>query len=927
VRVSSLRSPAKAGAVSRAAGEEHSKRPAFLEFFGLREQPFDQAPNPHYFYPSATHKEALASLLCGIESRRGFLGLIAEPGIGKTTLLYEVLQRLRTSSRTAFVPQGQIEPGDLLRSLLADLEVDDPGRGFFQMHQQLNEILIREANSGRHLVLVIDEAQDLERPVLEMVRILSNFETPRAKLMEIVMAGEPALLSKLAQPALVQLRQRISLVGRLNPLSDAETAEYIHHRLRVAGYFGGSLFTPEARALIAAQSEGVPREINTLCFNALSLGYSLGRRTIDVKIVEEVVTDLERVRSRVPSQAEAALSGGEQPAPQPPPQSSSPDRLVDAPQPIRAEEAEPALPVVVPSLFQRRAARTTASRARLAGVGVALSALLPLLFFAERQHKPMIVAPPAAVAPISHPAEPDKAVMSTKTSRKGQQTDESQSLDSSHRSLRAEAPPETASATSTKGEEGESGGARSSKLGTVQVEQSRPLASNPSPQSVAKPAVPSMGSKTLPVERHDLEVVSPAPPALVIDEAPPGAQVFVDGQLTASTDSRGQAKISTLAPGQHRLLLTLIGYQAYEQNIDLEAGNTFRVAARLDPSKLSSAVETAHGPNLPDTARTPPVTESTDVSVPGFVLDRTLKGHSGWVTGIAFSPNGLRLASSSWDQTVKLWDVATGQVLGNIAGEIKGVEALAFSDDGLWLAAETSSNTVALWDATTGREIRILPGNEPSGLLSRGNWVYSIAFSPDSRWLASGVDDKTVRLWEVKTGRVVRDLPGLRRSVIYIAFSPDGRWLASGGDGKTIEIWDLASGQEMRRLSGHKRDVYAVAFSPDSRWLASASGDKSVKLWDVLAGRAVYTLVGHRNSVTSLAFSSDGRWLASGSWDRTVKIWDVQTGREEQTLAGHTHRVYTIAVGGGGRWLASGSEDGTIKLWRLREPVGRSATR
>ncbi len=283
MRVSSLRSPAKAGAVSRAAGEEYSERAAFLEFFGLREQPFDQAPNPHYFYPSATHKEALASLLCGIESRRGFLGLIAEPGMGKTTLLYEVLQRLRTSARTAFVPQGQIEPGDLLRSLLADLEVDDPGRGFFQMHQQLNEILIREANSGRHLVLVIDEAQDLERPVLEMVRILSNFETPRAKLMEIVMAGEPALVSKLAQPALVQLRQRISLVGRLKPLSDAETAEYIDHRLHVAGYSGASLFTPEARALIAAQSEGVPREINTLCFNALSLGYSLGRRTIDVE--------------------------------------------------------------------------------------------------------------------------------------------------------------------------------------------------------------------------------------------------------------------------------------------------------------------------------------------------------------------------------------------------------------------------------------------------------------------------------------------------------------------------------------------------------------------------------------------------------------------------------------------------------------------
>ena len=615
MRVSSLRSPAKAGAVSRAAGEEYSERPAFLEFFGLREQPFDQVPNPRYFYPSPTHLRALASLLDGIESRRGFLGLIAEPGMGKTTLLYEVLQRLRTSTRTAFVPQGQIEPGDLLRSLLADLEVDDPRQGFFQMHQQLSEILIREANSGRHLVLVIDEAQDLETPVLEMVRILSNFETPRAKLMEIVMAGEPALVSKLAQPALVQLRQRISLVGRLNPLSDAETAEYIDHRLHVAGYSGASLCTPEARALIAAQSEGVPREINTLCFNALSLGYSLGCRTIDVKIVEEVVTDLERVRSRVPPQAEAALPGGEQPAPQPPPQSSSPDRLVDSPQPtVRAEEAGPASPALMPRIFQGLAARTTVARAGLAAAVLALSALFLLLFFGERQHRPITVAPSTAVAPVSHPAGPDKAVMRTKTSGKGQQTVESQSLDSSHRSLRAEAPPETASATPSKGEEGESGGARSSKLGTVPVEHSRPLASNPSPQSAAKPAVPSMDSKTPPVERHDLEVVSPAPPVLVIDEAPPGAQVFVDGQLTASTDSGGQAKISTLAPGQHRLRLTLNGYRDYEQSIDLLARHTSRIVAKLEPSELSILPEPAKAPIPEVLARIPPPPESMYVA-------------------------------------------------------------------------------------------------------------------------------------------------------------------------------------------------------------------------------------------------------------------------------------------------------------------------
>ncbi len=464
-------------------------------------------------------------------------------------------------------------------------------------------------------------------------------------------------------------------------------------------------------------------------------------------------------------------------------------------------------------------------------------------------------------------------------------------------------------------------------MGTVPVEQSRPLASNPSPQSAAKLAVPSMDSKTPPVERHDLEVVSPAPPALVIDEAPPGAQVFVDGQLTASIDSSGQAKISTLAPGQHRLRLTLNGYRDYEQSIDLLARHTSRIVAKLEPSELSILPEPAKAPIPEVLARIPPPPESMYVAAPDFVLDRTLKGHSGWVTAVAFSADGQRLASGSWDQTVKFWDVATGQGLGTIASKIKGVEALAFSHDGHWLAAESSTNTVALWDTATGREVRTLPGNEPLGFLGSSSWVYSIAFSPDSRWLASGVDNKTVRLWEVKTGRPVRDLAGLRRSVICIAFSPDGRWLASGSDGKTIKIWEVATGKEMRKLSGHKKDVYAVAFSPDSRWLASASGDKSVKLWDVVAGREVHTLEGHGNSVTSLAFSPDGRWLASGSWDKTIKIWDVQTGRELQTLTGHTHRVYTVAVDGGGHWLASGSEDGTINLWQLRRPVERVSIR
>ncbi len=459
----------------------------------------------------------------------------------------------------------------------------------------------------------------------------------------------------------------------------------------------------------------------------------------------------------------------------------------------------------------------------------------------------------------------------------------------------------------------ETGEAQSLKPPDRRAEVSTPTrSSSSSPRSSQPGARPAEapGSKPLGAEGLGTKVV---PPTLVIEEAPPGAQIFVDDQLIASTGLDGQSKISKLSPGQHRLRLTVNGYQDYEKRIDLLAGQTSTVAARLEPLELPVLTEAAKAPNLEFRATIPRVARSP---VPEFVLDRTLKGHSGWVTGVAFSADGQRLASGSSDQTVKFWDVPTGKETSTVATKIKEVQALAFSRDGHWLAAENSINTVTLWDATTGREVRKFSSNKPLGALG-SSWVYSIAFSPDGRWLASGLDDKTIRLWDVETGRPVRDLAAARRSVIYIAFSPDGRWLASGGDDKTIKIWEVATGKEIETLRGHKKNVYAVVFSSDGRYLASASADKSVKLWDVTTGREIHTLTGHGSDVTSIAFSPDSRWLASGSWDKTVKIWDVQTGREVRTLEGNTHHIYTVAFDSRGRWLASGSEDGTIKLWRL----------
>lgn len=265
-----------------------------LDYYGLAEQPFGVTPDPRYLYSSPTHREALASLAYGIQSGRGFMSIIARPGMGKTTILFHLLRNLERSARTVFLFQTLCSPQDFLRSLLCDLGVQDDCDDVVRMRCRLNDLLIKESREGRRVVVVIDEAQNLDESVLEIVRMFSNFETPRDKLIQIVLAGQPQLARKLASPNLVQLRQRISIMGRLQPFSPEETKFYVGHRLRVAGYnFRAPLFTRRAGLMIAECSDGVPRNINNICFNALALGCASRQRTIDGDIIEEVLRDLD----------------------------------------------------------------------------------------------------------------------------------------------------------------------------------------------------------------------------------------------------------------------------------------------------------------------------------------------------------------------------------------------------------------------------------------------------------------------------------------------------------------------------------------------------------------------------------------------------------------------------------------------------------
>jgi len=265
-----------------------------LNYYNLREQPFGVTPDPRYLYFGPTHREAVASLAYGIQSGRGIMSLMASPGMGKTTVLNHLLEQFKSSARIVCLSRAIPHPEDVLRIVLRNLGEEGESSDFVLMDARLNELLLAEAKQGRKVILVIDEAQNLDEPALEQVRLLSNFETGTEKLIQIILAGQPQLREKLASPHLLQLRQRLSIMARLEPLNAQETLLYIAQRLRAAGHESTDpLFTSGAEALIAKSSAGIPRNINNICFNALSLGYVLKQNPIEQDAVKEVLIDLE----------------------------------------------------------------------------------------------------------------------------------------------------------------------------------------------------------------------------------------------------------------------------------------------------------------------------------------------------------------------------------------------------------------------------------------------------------------------------------------------------------------------------------------------------------------------------------------------------------------------------------------------------------
>lgn len=265
----------------------------YTAFFGLNSTPFNLSPDPSFLYRSAQHEEALASLIYGVRSRKGFIVLTGEVGTGKTTML-ECLRDHLTAHQTpfAFLFNSRLTPDQFFQMIAYDFDLDCARDSKTEVLFALNNMLIQRANQNHTTVLIVDEAQNLEWDVLEEIRLLGNLETRRGKMLQIVLSGQPELDRKLEQSEYRQLKQRIALRCHLRPFSASETARYIASRLRRAGMQDQTVFPADVLTEVHRRTQGIPRLINSVCDNLLLTCFAMESKVANVNMLEEVSRDL-----------------------------------------------------------------------------------------------------------------------------------------------------------------------------------------------------------------------------------------------------------------------------------------------------------------------------------------------------------------------------------------------------------------------------------------------------------------------------------------------------------------------------------------------------------------------------------------------------------------------------------------------------------
>ena len=337
----------------------------YERFYNLRERPFALTPDPEYLYLSRVHSEALDSIRYGVESRAGFIVITGEIGAGKTTLLQTVLQRLDDRAVIARVVNTMLDPRELLDAIALDFGLDDISKSKAVLVRNLGLFLVEQRRQGRRPLVVIDEAQNLSPQALEEVRLLSNLETEKSKLLQIVLAGQPNLRDTIATPELEQFRQRIAVSYHLMPLEPADTASYINFRLKHAALGEPLRFPPDACSLVHDISGGVPRIINVVCDAALVFGYAEERPSVDRAMIDEVITELEETgivrraapkpAAEVPQIAAAAATsaaGTSSPVVKPATTAASSGQREHVPQPATGTQTTPVTRPAVPAFSQ-----------------------------------------------------------------------------------------------------------------------------------------------------------------------------------------------------------------------------------------------------------------------------------------------------------------------------------------------------------------------------------------------------------------------------------------------------------------------------------------------------------------------------------------------------------------------------------------------
>jgi WD40 repeat protein len=293
---------------------------------------------------------------------------------------------------------------------------------------------------------------------------------------------------------------------------------------------------------------------------------------------------------------------------------------------------------------------------------------------------------------------------------------------------------------------------------------------------------------------------------------------------------------------------------------------------------------------------------------PGGPLIRTFEGHTAEVHGVAVTPDGRRVVSASEDGTLKVWDLAGGELV-TLAGHTAEVRGIAVTADGRRAVSASDDGTMKVWDLASGAELHSLKGHSAA--------VRGVAVTPDARYAISASDDETVRVWDLTSGRSLHTLEGHSAGVRGVAVTPDGRRAVSASDDETVKVWDLSSGENLNTIEAHRAGVRSVAITPDGQRVTSASADGTVKVWDLETASQLHCLEGQTGGVYAVAVTPGARYVVSGSENGAIKVWDLARGAELQTLEGHTGSVYGLAVTQDGRYVVSASEDGTVKLWDL----------